>query len=142
MIQSVTVARRGYGSMAVSNSCGSQIINILVGLGLPWLLTNATGEPVSIKAHEELQAAATHPPHAVASALQRRGCRCAPCQVMAFVQAGNLCVNIGLILLPTAHTWRPGDHRKATLGPRKAIVLLLTYVAALVGYAVHLFSLD
>ena len=87
-------------------------------------------------------AAATHPPHAVASALQRRGCRCAPCQVMAFVQAGNLCVNIGLILLPTAHTWRPGDHRKATLGPRKTIVLLLTYVAALVGYAVHLFSLD
>ena len=32
-IQSVTVAKRGYGSMAVSNSTGSQIINILIGLG-------------------------------------------------------------------------------------------------------------
>ena len=32
-IQSVTGARRGYGSMAVSNSTGSQIINILIGLG-------------------------------------------------------------------------------------------------------------
>ena len=33
-IQSVTVARRGYGSMAVSNAIGSQIINILIGLGI------------------------------------------------------------------------------------------------------------
>ena len=115
MIQSVTVARRGYGSMAVSNSCGSQIINILIGLGLPWFLTNATGEPVAIKAHEELL-------------------------VMALVQAGNVIVNISLILLPTAHTWRPGDHRKATLGRKKGIALLCTYVAALVGYAIHLFS--
>merc|ERR1712100_675080 len=39
-IQSVTVARRGYGSMAVSNSTGSQIINILIGLGLPWFISN------------------------------------------------------------------------------------------------------
>eukprot|EP00511_Aplanochytrium_stocchinoi_P011973 CAMPEP_0204876152 /NCGR_PEP_ID=MMETSP1348-20121228/47473_1 /ASSEMBLY_ACC=CAM_ASM_000700 /TAXON_ID=215587 /ORGANISM="Aplanochytrium stocchinoi, Strain GSBS06" /LENGTH=375 /DNA_ID=CAMNT_0052032873 /DNA_START=98 /DNA_END=1222 /DNA_ORIENTATION=+ len=35
-IQSVTVARRGYGSMAVSNAIGSQILNICIGLGLPW----------------------------------------------------------------------------------------------------------
>ena len=39
-IQSVTVAKRGYGSMAVSNCVGSQICNIFVGLGLPWLLFN------------------------------------------------------------------------------------------------------
>ena len=39
LIQSVTVARRGYGSMAVSNAIGSQIINICIGLGLPWTIT-------------------------------------------------------------------------------------------------------
>ena len=61
---------------------------------------------------------------------------------MAFVQAGCVLVNISLILLPTAHTWRPGDHRKATLGRKKAVVLLCTYVAALVGYAIHLFQVD
>ena len=32
-IQSVTVAKKGYGSMAVSNGLGSQICNICVGLG-------------------------------------------------------------------------------------------------------------
>ena len=42
-IQSVTMAKRGYGSMAVSNALGSQIINILIGLGLPWLLVDSFG---------------------------------------------------------------------------------------------------
>merc|ERR1719204_1845133 len=37
-IQSVTVARRGYGSMAVSNCIGSQIVNLCIGLGFSWLL--------------------------------------------------------------------------------------------------------
>jgi sodium/potassium/calcium exchanger 3 len=56
-IQSVTVAKRGYGSMAVSNAIGSQIINILIGLGLPWLLTNLTGTCIRLYAHKALQAA-------------------------------------------------------------------------------------
>lgn len=47
-IQSVTVAKRGYGSMAVSNSFGSQIINILIGLGMPWAISNAAGMPIHI----------------------------------------------------------------------------------------------
>ena len=38
MLSSVAVAKRGYGSMAVSNSTGSQIINILIGLGMPWAI--------------------------------------------------------------------------------------------------------
>jgi len=37
-IQSVTVAKRGYGSMAVSNCIGSQIVNLCIGLGFSWLL--------------------------------------------------------------------------------------------------------
>ena len=32
------VARAGQGDMAVSNAFGSNVFNILVGLGLPWLL--------------------------------------------------------------------------------------------------------
>ena len=47
--QSVTVAKRGYGSMAVSNSTGSQIINILIGLGLPWLISNMGGQQISVE---------------------------------------------------------------------------------------------
>lgn len=108
-IQSVTVARRGYGSMAVSNSCGSQIINILVGLGLPWFITNAAGSPIEIKGHGDLQ-------------------------LMSLLQGGNLLVFFVLLLLATAHTWRPGDHRKATLGRAKGAVLLGTYVLCIGGY--------
>ena len=42
-ISSLAVAKRGYGSMAISNSCGSQITNILFGLGLPWTMANVIG---------------------------------------------------------------------------------------------------
>ncbi|KAG2467422.1 NCKX3 protein, partial [Polypterus senegalus] len=35
---SLIVARQGFGDMAVSNSIGSNVFDILVGLGLPWAL--------------------------------------------------------------------------------------------------------
>ncbi|XP_076001322.1 sodium/potassium/calcium exchanger 3-like [Genypterus blacodes] len=35
---SVIVARQGMGDMAISNSIGSNVFDILVGLGLPWML--------------------------------------------------------------------------------------------------------
>lgn len=38
MISSIIVARQGRGDMAVANAVGSNIFDILVGLGLPWLL--------------------------------------------------------------------------------------------------------
>jgi len=38
-IESVSVAKKGYGSMAVSNCQGTQVINICIGLGLTWLMT-------------------------------------------------------------------------------------------------------
>merc|ERR1719204_2991016 len=41
-IQSVTVARRNYGSMAISNCIGSQIVNLCIGLGLSWFLGTVT----------------------------------------------------------------------------------------------------
>ncbi|MCB0494821.1 MAG: calcium/sodium antiporter [Cyclobacteriaceae bacterium] len=38
MISSVIVARQGRAGMAVSNAVGSNIFDIFIGLGLPWLL--------------------------------------------------------------------------------------------------------
>ena len=43
--------------MAVSNAIGSQIINILIGLGLPWMLTNFAGKCIRLYAHESLRVA-------------------------------------------------------------------------------------
>ncbi len=39
LISSVIVARRGHGDMAVANAIGSNIFDILIGLGLPWGIT-------------------------------------------------------------------------------------------------------
>lgn len=38
MISSIIVAKQGRGGMAVSNALGSNIFDILIGLGLPWLI--------------------------------------------------------------------------------------------------------
>jgi Ca2+/Na+ antiporter len=56
-VQSVTVARRGYGSMAVSNAVGSQILNICIGLGLPWTAALMAGKPISVSDHREIMVA-------------------------------------------------------------------------------------
>mmetsp|Transcript_42645 Transcript_42645/g.76476 ORF Transcript_42645/g.76476 Transcript_42645/m.76476 type:complete len:493 (+) Transcript_42645:131-1609(+) len=109
-IQSVTVARRGYGSMAVSNSTGSQILNILGGLGFPWLLSCMAGHPVLVRGHNQIQ-------------------------VMAYIQAANVAVYLSLVLLTTIPTWRPGDHNKAELGRCKGATLMVVYAAALSVYA-------
>ena len=38
LFASVVVARQGRGDMAVANAVGSNIFDILIGLGLPWAL--------------------------------------------------------------------------------------------------------
>ncbi|MEM7111256.1 MAG: calcium/sodium antiporter [Chloroflexota bacterium] len=38
MIASIVVARQGRGEMAVANAIGSNIFDILVGLGIPWII--------------------------------------------------------------------------------------------------------
>ncbi len=58
MMSSVIVAKQGRGGMAVSNGIGSNIFDIFVGLGLPWLIksylvgsdlvTDSTGLEISI----------------------------------------------------------------------------------------------
>jgi Ca2+/Na+ antiporter len=48
-IASVNVAKSGKGDMAVSNSIGSNIFDILIGLGVPWFIsTVCMDEPVVI----------------------------------------------------------------------------------------------
>ena len=49
VMQCYAVSKKGYGSMAISNSVGSQILNICIGLGLPWLIKGLmTHEGVAI----------------------------------------------------------------------------------------------
>ena len=47
MVSSVIVAKQGRGGMAVSNAVGSNIFDILIGLGLPWLIMSiASGKAI------------------------------------------------------------------------------------------------
>ncbi|MCA9397659.1 calcium/sodium antiporter [candidate division WWE3 bacterium] len=39
LLSSINVAKRGYGDMAIANAVGSNIFDIAIGLGLPWLFT-------------------------------------------------------------------------------------------------------
>lgn len=117
-IQSVTVARRGYGSMAVSNSAGSQITNILVGLGLPWLIADIQADSRGKK--EDLVHVGDH------SNLQKA----------AFFQFGNLSLFITILLIAALVT----RSDKAILNKTKGVIFVCTYVACLAGYAAVIFS--
>lgn len=44
LLSSVIVARQERGGMAISNAIGSNIFDILIGLGLPWLIITAGGK--------------------------------------------------------------------------------------------------
>ncbi|KAL5006588.1 hypothetical protein ScPMuIL_015394 [Solemya velum] len=61
-LASLLVARDGYGDMAVSNCIGSNVFDILVCLGLPWLLDTAaihSGEVIKISSSGLLYSAIT-----------------------------------------------------------------------------------
>jgi Ca2+/Na+ antiporter len=46
---SIVVAKKGFGDMAVANAVGSNTFDILLGLGLPWLLkTLISNEPIEV----------------------------------------------------------------------------------------------
>jgi len=47
LIYSTTLARQGEGDMAIANVASSGLFDILVGLGLPWLLRSMTGNSVN-----------------------------------------------------------------------------------------------
>merc|ERR1719183_1708140 len=44
---SIAVAKQGEGDMAVANALGSNIFDILVGLGVPWTIRCAMGSEVT-----------------------------------------------------------------------------------------------
>eukprot|EP00992_Anisonema_acinus_P001577 TRINITY_DN10499_c0_g1_i2.p1 TRINITY_DN10499_c0_g1~~TRINITY_DN10499_c0_g1_i2.p1 ORF type:complete len:538 (-),score=115.52 TRINITY_DN10499_c0_g1_i2:21-1634(-) len=52
-MSSILVARQGKGNMAVSNAIGSNVFDILLGLGFPWLLSGCVRglEPLPISTH-------------------------------------------------------------------------------------------
>lgn len=51
-LESIAVAKKGYGSMAVANCLGTQTINIGIGLACPWLITASSGTIIELE--EEL----------------------------------------------------------------------------------------
>jgi Ca2+/Na+ antiporter len=128
-VQSVTVATRGYGSMAVANSCGSQITNILVGLGLPWFLAdlraeakgapagNAEGKPTVKDLYIQV------PDHA-------------NLQVASFFQFGNITLFVVLLLLMAVLQQTP----KAQLTTKKGFIFISAYIVCVCGYAIYIFA--
>merc|ERR1719199_1334154 len=50
---SIAVAKQGEGDMAVANAFGSNVFDILLGLGVPWLLKAIMGEEVTFKGAAE-----------------------------------------------------------------------------------------
>lgn len=54
LMSSIIVARQGRGGMAISNAIGSNIFDILIGLGLPWLLILTFSGKVITVANENL----------------------------------------------------------------------------------------
>jgi len=108
-IQSVTVARRGYGSMAVSNCIGSQIVNLTIGLGLSWLL--------GIVASEGLKPVM----------LTKLGVR----NVFdaALCQGGGVVICLSLLFGPIIYS--SFKQKKLHLGKVKGYMLLFTYLATL-----------
>ena len=54
-MSSVLVARDGYGDMAVSNAIGSNVFDINLGLGLPFIIRIAidAGKPITLLSPEE-----------------------------------------------------------------------------------------
>jgi len=109
-IESVTVAKRGYGSMAVSNCQGTQVINICLGLGLPWLIVVSTGQQI------RLETGGLLPP--------------------AFIQCVVLCFNVFVLLGVTMISGRD----KAILNKRVAMYLVSAYVCAIMTFAIYLVS--
>lgn len=110
-IQSVTVAKRGYGAMAVSNCLGSQICNICLGLGLPWTISNLLGKKVGIHQEKNLQKT-------------------------AFFQVGI----VSTVLFTLLGFAIVQGENKASLTPLKGRLYLILYVGVLITLAVMTFS--
>ena len=61
-LSSVLVARDGYGDMAVSNAIGSNVFDINLGLGLPFVIRIAidAGDPIELLSGQEFVSLLTY----------------------------------------------------------------------------------
>mmetsp|Transcript_13005 Transcript_13005/g.25239 ORF Transcript_13005/g.25239 Transcript_13005/m.25239 type:complete len:589 (-) Transcript_13005:286-2052(-) len=112
-VQSVTVARRGYGSMAVSNAFGSQICNICFGLGLPYTVTLLSGSEIKITDAAHLR-------------------------VAGLLQVANICLLTALLFAPVV-AYR---QHKAMLTKKKGAVMLGMYCIVLLAYGLRVVNMD
>ena len=110
-VQSVTVARRGYGSMAVGNAIGSQIVNICIGLGVPWTISAAANCPVKITDHAKIQ-------------------------ISVYFQVANIIFITSLLLGPVLVY----GHNKASLTRKKGIALLCMFCALQIAHTTYVFT--
>jgi len=55
MIASISVARDGHGDMAAANAVGSNTFDILLGLGLPWLIACMMGTEIHVPAAQIIE---------------------------------------------------------------------------------------
>ena len=56
LLSSIAVAKQGRGDMAISNGIGSNIFDILVGLGLPWVVVLGMGREAIVVSTDNLLA--------------------------------------------------------------------------------------
>lgn len=47
-INSITISQRGFGDMAISACLGAQVINVCLGLGLPWFILTLAGNEIPV----------------------------------------------------------------------------------------------
>lgn len=109
-VSSIATAKRGYGSMAVSNSLGSQITNILIGMGIPWMCASFAGHDVMITEHHLILMSS---------------------YILTVGSALLTVVTLGVALVYRAN--------KALLGKGKGWLLVVAYFVSVGAYAVILF---
>jgi len=107
-IQSISVAKRGYGSLAVANCLGSKVANVGLGLGLTWAVSSALGHDVKV-------------------------CNAGQLQMLAVFHAAAI---ILFFVLTLCEAWATGKN-KATLGRGKGLILLLAYPVIVGSFIIY-----
>jgi len=108
-VNAVTVAKRGYGAMSTASCMGSQVVNICIGLGLPWTISTALHFPVPLGRHDNF------------------------IHMASYVQLGNL-MFVAVVILGGALTGGI-----ATVSHRKAGLFGCVYLALIVFFALCTF---
>ena len=106
-VQAIAVAKRGFGSMAVASAIGSQVMNILIGLGLPWTISTCYGMPIVVPDEPELA-------------------------TMVYLEVVCVLTYVVVVMAPTVFTW--GRFGRATLDRPQGYVLFAAYALVAAAY--------